>query len=289
MTLTAAPPFPVLPCNCIPARRRRRPPDRLPNDERRRSRFHEDKIIYDLFKNTTPPSSPNEVSPLPYGTYVELGAFDGRDESNTRFFDLCLGWDGLLIEGQSESYRRVIENRPRAVKLSFSPTCAYGDDNNGTAKFYDYPLSNNGMEGLARSYEGKGTIDVPCGPLTPVLLDVFGPGGKISFLSLDVEGAELMVLRTLDFGVLSIDVVMVEIQNTYCPEANCPNVHMIRGHMASTGKYALFVDFLEASDVYVRYRTAAWMRAKNIETKRRIDLEWEMHDREERERRQLIG
>ena len=44
-----------------------------------RSRFHEDKIIYDLFKNTTITSSPNEEALLPRGTYVELGAFDGKD------------------------------------------------------------------------------------------------------------------------------------------------------------------------------------------------------------------
>ncbi len=233
------------------------------------------------------PSSSLELSPLPYGTYVELGAFDGRSESNTRFFDICLGWDGLLIEGQSISYEKVIANRPHAIKLSFSPTCADGD---GNAKFYDYPLSNNGMVGHAKSYEGKGAIvDVPCGPLTSVLRDVFGPNGNISFLSLDVEGAELLVLNTLDFDLVSIDVVMVEIQNTHCPEANCPIVHQIRGKMAMTGKYAVFVDFLEASDVYVRLGTLAYTRAMSIETTRRIDMEWEMRDRRERERRQLIG
>ncbi len=253
-----------------------------------RSRFHEDKIIYDLFKDTAVPFSPSSIdeSPLPYGTYVELGAFDGRSESNSRFFDACLGWDGLLIEGQSASYDAVIRNRPRAVKLSFSPTCANEGD---VAKFYDYPLSNNGMVGHAKSYEGKDAITVPCGPLTSVLLDVFGPGGNISFLSLDVEGAELLVLDTIDFDVISIDVVMVEIQNTYCPEANCPSVHRIRGRMATTGKYALFVDFLEASDVYVKFGTMAYERAKSIELRRRIDVEWEMRDRRERERKQLVG
>jgi len=213
---------------------------------------------------------------------VELGAFDGRDESNTMFFDKCLGWDGLLIEAQSQSYKKVIEHRPHAVKLSFSPTCKREDDNE-VAKFYDYPLSNNGMEGLAKSYVGKETIEVSCGPLTPVLHDIFGPDGKVTFFSLDVEGAEMMVLETLDFDVLMIEVLMVEIQNSYCPEANCRNVLNIRRHMAMTGKYALFVDFLEASDVYVRWGTDAWRRAKIIEKDRK--------DREQmvRERQQLIG
>lgn len=220
------------------------PPDffdffRLPKSQR--SRFHEDKIIYDtFFKNMALPSSPEYESPLPKGTYVELGAFDGREESNTMFFDRCLGWDGLLIEAQSQSYEKVIENRPNAVKLSYSPTCKEEDQ---VASFYDYPLSNNGIEDVALSYKGKSAIKVPCGPLTSVLLDVFG--GAVSFLSLDVEGAESMVLDTVDFTKLRIDIVMVEVQNTHCPTGNCPQVHQIRKTMA-LANYVLFAEMLEA-------------------------------------------
>ncbi|KAL9189832.1 hypothetical protein ACHAXT_009507 [Thalassiosira profunda] len=235
--------------------------------------FHEDKIIYDLFKNSTLPSSLNEESPLPKGTYVELGAFDGKDEANTMFFDKCLGWDGLLIEAQSKSYEQVIRNRPHAVKLSFSPTCK---EERGRRKFYDIPLSNNGMEGLAKSYTGRETVEVPCGPLTPVLHDVFGPEGQISFFSLDVEGAELMVLETLDFNVLSIDVLMIEIQKYVL-------------YMAKTGKYALFAGFLEASDVYIRWGTEAWRRATAIQRERKELLAREMRDHMMKERQQLIG
>mmetsp|Transcript_16091 Transcript_16091/g.37183 ORF Transcript_16091/g.37183 Transcript_16091/m.37183 type:complete len:379 (+) Transcript_16091:75-1211(+) len=193
----------------------------LPKTER--SRFSEDYIIYGLFKNTTLPRR-GETLPLPRGAYVELGAFNGRDESNTMFFDRCLGWKGLLIEAQAQSYQQVIENRPHAIKMSFSPTC---HEEGETAKIYDYPLSNNGMEDLAKSYTGKETVEIPCGPLGPVLQDVFGTDG-IAFFSLDVEGAELLVLETIDFDVVNIEVLMVEIQNSYCPEADCPNVHSIR-------------------------------------------------------------
>jgi hypothetical protein len=45
------------------------------------------------------------------GTYVELGAFQGRAESNSAFFDLCLGWKGLLIEGNPAHYSKLVQNR----------------------------------------------------------------------------------------------------------------------------------------------------------------------------------
>ncbi|KAL7477268.1 hypothetical protein ACHAW6_003080 [Cyclotella cf. meneghiniana] len=252
----------------------------LPKSQR--SRFFEDKIIYDtFFKDTTmkssrlPPHEPISSRTLfdsnpflqrqtsRYGTYVELGAFDGREESNSVFFDKCLRWDGLLIEAQSQSYQRVVENRPNAVKLSFSPTCIDENSETGghqTASFYNIPLSNNGMKDLALSYKGKDTVEVPCGPFTPLLNDIFGPNGTISFLSLDVEGAELLVLDTIDLSIIHIDVVMIEIQNSYCPNpVNCPPVHRIRKRMAEAN-YALFAELVEASDVYAKLGTESWRR-----------------------------
>jgi hypothetical protein len=119
-----------------------------------RSRFGEDKAIYDLFfkVSTTDTGYNGEETLLPKGTYIELGAFDGSTESNTMFFDKCLGWDGLLIEGQSDSYEKVILNRPRAVKLSFSPTC---ENENETVQFHNYPMLNSGLEGSAKTYDKK--------------------------------------------------------------------------------------------------------------------------------------
>ena len=56
----------------------------LPSTEH--SRFEEDKIVYTrLFQAMANVQGKK-------GTYVELGAFNGKTESNSRFFDVCLGW-----------------------------------------------------------------------------------------------------------------------------------------------------------------------------------------------------
>ena len=92
-------------------------------------------------------------------------------------------------------------------------------------------MTNSGLQGSAKTYDTKNwTVDVPCGPLTSVLQNVFGTIHPISFLSLDVEGAESMVLNVLDLNTVTIDVIMIEIMNTHCPKGNCPNTHTRSGN-----------------------------------------------------------
>lgn len=54
-------------------------------DSSKHSLIGEDKILFDTF------FAPNLQAMSSPGTYVELGAFDGMRESNSRFFDVCLG------------------------------------------------------------------------------------------------------------------------------------------------------------------------------------------------------
>ena len=98
-----------------------------------RSVHGEDKVIYNtFFKNAD----------ITNGTYVELGAFDGKQASSTSFFYICLGWKGLLIEGNPTNYQARIGNRPFAHKMSFAPTCdAAYKATNKTIEFIRCPTS----------------------------------------------------------------------------------------------------------------------------------------------------
>lgn len=73
------------------------------SSEKSRSANNEDKTLYNLFFK-------DDLSRR--GTMVELGAYNGIQESNSRFYDLCLGWDTLLIEGMSKTFDLLIQNRP---------------------------------------------------------------------------------------------------------------------------------------------------------------------------------
>src|SRR5215467_5134323 len=51
------------------------------------------------------------------GVFVEFGALDGLDTSNTLFFEREREWSGLLIEANPRSFCRLLESdRPRSVK-----------------------------------------------------------------------------------------------------------------------------------------------------------------------------
>ena len=145
------------------------------------------------------------------GVFLEMGGLDGVTFSNSRIYEYCAGWDGILIEAQPENTKLLFENRPCAVVIP-EAACSV-DDEGSDADGYStirmsagegtaYDLSTRGEE------ETGGGVEVPCRPLS-AMLEEYGVT-RINFFSLDVEGAELKVLETFDFDKVKIDVLMVE-------------------------------------------------------------------------------
>lgn len=133
--------------------------------------------------------------------YMEIGGHNGVRESNTRMFDVCLGWKGLLIEPVPFSYHRMVKLRPNAHHLGMAPSCKSPD----VVMFYDQPYTS----GVAND-EGA-NIEIHCGPVSHPLKQLGIQ--RIDFWSLDVEGSELAVLKTVDFDAVQIDVIMAESEN----------------------------------------------------------------------------
>lgn len=142
---------------------------------------------------------PNRHPPI----FVELGGYNGVHESNTIFLQRCLGWRGLLIEAQPSAFADLPLNRPGAVTIhsAVSDACSV----NGTASFVQ-SLSTRGT--MLTSKSPMRQVSVPCAPLSHYL--TLMSADHVSFLSLDVEGGELNVLRSIDWERQSVSLLVVE-------------------------------------------------------------------------------
>jgi FkbM family methyltransferase len=142
------------------------------------------------------------------GVFVEAGANNGVDQSNTMYFEKHRGWTGLLVEPIPELARRGRTNRPECIieQAALVPP--------------DYPESTIEMQycnlmslinGSMKSAEedalhiAKGrecqniksyAVSVPARTLSSIL-DQHGLT-QVDLLSLDVEGFELPALQGLD-------------------------------------------------------------------------------------------
>ncbi len=163
------------------------------------------------------------------GFFVEVGALDGFGASNTWFFEKERNWSGLLIEPNPIEFNKMI-NHPR--ELSHKENCAISDVEqeitflsiegpcnvlSGIKEFYNHQhidrinreleMYKNYPEGH-ELYSRKEEIKMKAVRLQS-LFDKYNIT-KVDLISIDVEGAELQVLNSIDFGKTSIDVLLIE-------------------------------------------------------------------------------
>jgi len=156
------------------------------------------------------------------GVFVEMGGLDGVTFSNTRLFEYCAGWDGILIEAQPDNTKLLFENRPCAVVIPEGACSVDATESSSNGGYSTIRMSIG--QGTAFDLDTRGGeehgVEVPCRPLS-AMLEEYGVT-RINFFSLDVEGAELKVLETFDFDKVKIDVLMVEAD---CIQAQNGGVH----------------------------------------------------------------
>ena len=123
------------------------------------------------------------------------------------YFELKYNWTGLLIEPLSYDlqfkHRKAwtspaclaLEPKPHYVDFNYVATIS--DDDNE-------PVS---MTGIVKE-GGESTVKMQCMPLYSLILAAGNP--TVNYFILDIEGAELQVLRTLPWDKVDIEVLSVE-------------------------------------------------------------------------------
>jgi FkbM family methyltransferase len=148
------------------------------------------------------------------GFYIDIGANDGKSLSNTIFFEK-LGWHGICIEPLPDVFNSLRQNRScDCFNIAI-------DNTSGDSREF---IKASGVEMLSglnnqmtkshkeRIVNEKGKIEkIYVKTLTfDDLMRGYPDRRYIDFMSIDVEGAELSILKTIDFNKFKFGLITVE-------------------------------------------------------------------------------
>eukprot|EP00177_Eucheuma_denticulatum_P004076 GFKZ01007382.1.p1 GENE.GFKZ01007382.1~~GFKZ01007382.1.p1 ORF type:complete len:299 (+),score=41.99 GFKZ01007382.1:202-1098(+) len=145
------------------------------------------------------------------GVYLDVATNDPVAMSNTFFMESCLGWKGLCVEAHPQ-YLGAIH---RWRNCALVPMCVSDKD----GRKVEFAL-DRGLSGVVETNKNKprwerlGTrvesIKMACSTMK-VEMERYGVK-VVDYLSLDVEGHELNVLKGIDWDNVKINVMTVEAQ-----------------------------------------------------------------------------
>ena len=175
------------------------------------SQYKQDEYIYNnFFKDKT------------NGFFIDIGASEPERQNNTLFFEK-LGWKGVLVEPVKKQYDQLLEQR----KSPCETVAIYKET--GTFKFIACGGYIKGLEQkpqhLNRIFNellqfGDSVEIINVNTITfEDLIKKYNINHAIDYLSIDTEGAEYSILKTINFDKHFIKTISVE--NNYTEN----NVH----------------------------------------------------------------
>lgn len=161
------------------------------------------------------------------GYFIEIGANDGINQSNTIYLENKLAWNGVLVEPIRNKFLELKKNRSQK-NFFFNNACTsfsykkkfvemmYSDLMTTSDKLendIDDP-SKHAREGVIHLDKGIKIhkFSAKSERLNKILLTVNAPK-LIDFFSLDVEGSEIEVLKGIDFSSYNFKYLLIETRN----------------------------------------------------------------------------
>lgn len=184
------------------------------------SQFGEDRILAKIFADQ------------PDGFCVEIGANDGVNDSTTFHFEKK-GWNCLLVEPNPDLCQQI-----RALRSASLVECAVSDHEGevtlfiaeGAPRAHGVSSIHGGVAALERikkfGFSGR-SVKVVARTLDSIL-EEFSPNQNISFMSIDVEGHELAVLKGFSLDRWSPKILIVEDNTNFKDSA-------VRDHLKAQG------------------------------------------------------
>jgi len=161
------------------------------------SQHNEELIIRDYFQDRRD------------GFFLDVGCFTPIVYNNTYYLEKHLGWSGIAVDALPEYGERWKRRRPKSKFFNYLVT----DHDDTVEPFYRSELP--GISSIQQPLKGPGgdeltfeEIQVSTVTLTR-LLEQNGVG-KIDFLSMDIEGAELLALAGFDIERFRPELACIE-------------------------------------------------------------------------------
>ena len=180
------------------------------------------------------------------GYFVEFGATNGIDISNTYLLEKDFAWKGILAEPAKAWESDLRNNRSRAV---IETSCLWSDSNS-ILKFaetenlefsksvimYEEEIDKQSMKTIE-------TYDVRTISLLDLLRKYHAPR-HVDYLSIDTEGSEYEILNAFDFTEYSFGVITVE--HNYTPQRE-----LIFELLSRNGYKRIYTEISRFDDWYV--------------------------------------
>ena len=198
------------------------------------------------------------------GTFVEIGAYDGISYSNCALMEGAFGWNGISIEPNPEMYKKLCQSR---VARSLNVAIGSGE---GVLPFRVAGM----LSGLIENYDpkhaerverefGKGVensiIEVPVKDIGTILQQE--NISHIDYISIDVEGAEDIILENL--GKIKIPISALTLENNYQKKE-------LTNKVKSMGLIKIFE--LEADEVFIAQGLISGWKIKYFQLKYKISI-----------------
>jgi FkbM family methyltransferase len=153
------------------------------------------------------------------GCYVDVGAHDGITINNTLYFEQNNNWTGINVEPIKTVFDKLVINRPNSINLN----CAVCNKCGETEFIYNvgYTEMISGikdnfdlrhLERLERENEQFGSTTEIIKVNTKKIETILDEHNikHVNYLSIDVEGAEFEVIKSINFDKVFIDVIGFE-------------------------------------------------------------------------------
>jgi len=152
------------------------------------------------------------------GIFLDIGAYDGVEYSNTYYLEKELGWNGICVEPDPKVFEKLRTSR----KCTCLNVCVTKEKNNyrflsvsgyavmlsGVVEFFDKRHVER-IDKAIEEYGGtKELITIPGLPIKDILSE--HQINYIDYCNIDVEGGEISVLNSIDFSKVKIGLFTIE-------------------------------------------------------------------------------